>query len=87
MPEENTEINRALGRVEGKLDSLISTVTHLSNSFQQLEAGRVSTLESGFATLKAEASAYARNTAIWVSAGISLIVGVVLAIVIKKLGL
>lgn len=85
--ENQESIERSLGRVEGKLDSLIVTVTHLSNSFQQLESGRVSALESGYATLKAESTSQAKNTAMWVSAFISIGITVIGSFLIKHFGL
>ncbi len=45
------EINRAIGRLEGKMDSLIISTNALASSFKTLEEGRLSTLEREFAFL------------------------------------
>jgi hypothetical protein len=50
MPKYNLE--RSLGRVEGKLDLVINQLTKLSGAFDQLEKGRLSTIEKEFAQLK-----------------------------------
>lgn len=42
----DNEYQRALGRVEGKLDLVIDQVTALRGSFETLEAGRLSRLET-----------------------------------------
>ena len=73
--EQNFE--RALGRLEGKLDSMNEVITRLANAFDNLEKGRLSTLEINFAKLQTETSDSARTTATWISAFISIVVTVI----------
>lgn len=55
-----------IGRLEGKLDSVVSMVGELKGSFETMEKGRLSKLEVQFATLYAELSVTARNSAaVW----------------------
>lgn len=82
---ERTDFERSLGRVEGKLDSVISVVTDLKSSFDSLEKGRLSRLEVAFATLHTEVSVKAKNSAMWSATIISVVVSVVTAIIIKSL--
>ena len=49
--EQATSLERSLGRVEGKLDLLVSSVSDLSGAFKTLEAGRLSALETKVAGL------------------------------------
>ena len=66
MNDENFE--RALGRLEGKMDSMVASVNALAASFESLEKGRLSRLEIAFATLKGETTAESTSTARWTSA-------------------
>ncbi len=45
------EIQRSIGRLEGKLDYLVNSVNTLAASFKTLEEGRLSQLEREFALL------------------------------------
>lgn len=82
---EHDELNRALGRVEGKLDSAISIIGDLRAAFDQLEKRRLSRLEVQFATFSTEVATKARNwAALWAIAA-SVIASVVSAIIISQL--
>lgn len=64
--ENNTpNIERSLGRVEGKLDLLVKSVSDLSSAFQNLEAGRLSRLEVKVNTLDVQTREKAKNTALF----------------------
>ncbi len=45
------ESTRAIGRLEGKVDLVVSMVAELRNSFEKMEQGRLSTLEVKVANL------------------------------------
>lgn len=78
------DMQRALGRVEGKLDSTISMLADLKAGFDQLEKGRLSRLEVQFATLSTEMASKARNwAALWAIAA-SIVSSVVAAILISQ---
>jgi hypothetical protein len=85
MNDDSQNLERSIGRLEGKIDglaigmgSLKADVVSLSNDF----SGRLSRLEISFATLSTEVSVKAQSKAIWISAGMSFIVSVVSAMVI-----
>ena len=75
MPKENG-LERSIGRLEGKLDSLIVKVDNLDKSFIKLEEGRISTLEHDFAKLTGKLSIIA----VIISAGISILSAVLINI-------
>lgn len=79
----DTSVERSLGRVEGKLDSLIVAVGSLQGAFDALEKGRLSVLEVKFATLNTEVAATARNKAALWAVGASIISSFVAAILAK----
>ena len=92
MPPNNVE--RSIGRLEGKIDGMVmdiqnvnQSMTNLKSSFDVLEQGRLSGLEVRFATLQAEVSLKAKNTAMWASSivagAISIISGAVLFFIAK----
>lgn len=74
--EEGDNLERSLGRLEGKMDSVMSTVTALAASFENLEKGRLSNLEIAFAKIQTEVSERSRSTAVLTSSIVSLIVAV-----------
>ena len=74
---ENHELERAIGRLEGKMDSLIATLQGLTQAFDLLEKGRLSRLETNFATLQAEVKERARTMSLWTSFIVSIIVSLV----------
>ena len=51
---EHVDIARSLGRVEGKIDLVVSDMGALKGAFQTLEAGRLSRLEGIVAGLVAK---------------------------------
>ena len=83
MPKSNG-LERSIGRLEGKVDALITEVKDLKKSFNTLEEGRVSTLEHDFAKLYTEVKIKAKNTAMWMSAIISIGVSVLTAVLINR---
>lgn len=44
-------VERSIGRLEGKVDLVITTMDKLKDAFETLESGRLSTLEKDFANL------------------------------------
>ena len=78
-------IERTIGRLEGKIDSLGLTITELKNAFDSLEKGRLSTLEINFAKFYTEIHTKAKNTAMWISALVAIVVSVVSAMIIYSL--
>ena len=90
MPLNNVE--RSIGRLEGKIDGMVVDIQNINQSmsnlkaaFDVLEQGRLSGLEVNFAALKTEvnlkASNTARNTAVWFSGIMSLSVSVISALI------
>lgn len=89
---ENTEHNnleRSIGRLEGKLDSTVFMMTSISNDvsglrndFATMEKGRLTALEVKFAGLSSEMKVKARNSAMLAGAIISIAVSVISAIII-----
>ena len=69
--ENMEQLQRSLGQLEGKMDSMISTMERMANSFDSLEKGRLSRLEVLYATLSTEVAEKAKHTAGWTSAFIS----------------
>lgn len=87
--ENQYEVQRSLGRIEGgiieiKSDVALMRTDHalLRSEFNKLEAGRLTKLESAFAASQAEINAKARNIATWTSATISIGVAVLTAIIL-----
>lgn len=66
------DVERSIGRLEGKLDSLISTVSSLKQSFDTLEAGRLSALEKQVAQITTKIAIIASGLSVAVSVGWSL---------------
>jgi hypothetical protein len=64
---DDSDINRSIGRLEGKLDSLVTSVNTLASSFKSLEEGRLSQLEREFSLLTGKITIIM----VGVSAGIS----------------
>lgn len=95
MTEEKVEaysLERSLGRVEGKLDSVITEIGHargevksLRDDFGSMEKGRLSTLEVRYATLETTVSLKAKNSAMVWAAVMSIAASVVAALVIRFL--
>lgn len=79
----NSELIRAIGKLEGKMDLMVNSVSNLASSFESLEKGRLSRLEIGFATLNTEVKDKARNTAVWSGAIVAIIVSVATAVIIN----
>ena len=74
--KEQLNSERSIGRLEGKLDSVISLVADIKGAFEKMEKGRLSVLEISFATLKTEVEVKTRSSAVIISAVISILVGV-----------
>lgn len=70
-------VERAIGRLEGKLDSVIKLVGDLGASFDAMEKGRLSRLEVQFATLNTEVEAKAKLSSIWYAALMSIFSAVI----------
>lgn len=88
--EQDYEVQRSLGRIEGGITEIKSEVklmrddhTRLRQEFSSLEAGRLTRLESQFAVHQAEMSVKAKNTAIIYSTVIGIISSVATAIIIN----
>ena len=79
MEEQNLE--RAIGKLEGKMDMLISSMDSMSQAFANLEKGRLSTLEINFAKMQTELSDRARNTALTTSLWSSTIIGIIVIVI------
>jgi hypothetical protein len=73
MPEQQ-DLERSLGRLEGKMDSMVASMNHLASAFDNLEKGRLSTLEINFARMQVEVYDRAKSSSMWTSAIISLII-------------
>lgn len=65
MDEQN--INRSIGRLEGKVDLVIGQMTKLEGAFSTLESGRLSRLETEVAGLIVKMSLIAAGIPIIVS--------------------
>ena len=90
--ENNYEVQRSLGRIEGALTEIKSDIklmrddhAGLRSEFQQLEAGRLTRLESQFATTQAVMHAKAKSTALIYSAATAIIVSTVTAYILHFL--
>jgi len=79
MPDE--DISRSIGRLEGKLDAVVSSMSQLTESFNNLEKGRLSTLEINFAKMQVEIFEKTKNSAAWTSAVVSVIIAVAGAVI------
>ena len=87
MPKNLLDVERSIGRLEGKLDTVVTIVTDLKAQFDVLEKGRLSGLEVSFATLNAEVGTRAKNTALWTGAIVSICVSIASGIIIYILNL
>ncbi len=67
MTEETASLDRSLGRLEGKMDLMCTSVNNLAASFENLEKGRLSRLEISFAELNTNVKDKSRVTAFWVA--------------------
>ena len=90
--ENNYEVQRSLGRIEGALTEIKSDIklmrddhAGLRSEFQQLEAGRLTRLESQFATTQAVMHAKAKSTALIYSAITAIIISVATALILNFL--
>ena len=84
MSENQTQeasFERALGRLEGKMDAMVSSVNALASSFESLEKGRLSRLEIKVAEIVTETGSKSRNVALWVSSIVVIVGGIVSNIV------
>lgn len=91
MPENaSSEVIRAVGRLEGKLDSMVAMVAELRGDFENMERGRLSKLEVEFATVRTNLSSEMKwngtVTAIGASIVGSVITGIILYLVIPHAG-
>ena len=79
---EETNMERSIGRLEGKLDLVVTSITGLQSAFDTMEKGRLSRLEVSFNTLQTQVSLKAKSSALWygliASASTSVISGVIL---------
>ncbi len=75
--QETNSFERALGRLEGKMDSMVSSVNALASSFESLEKGRLSRLEIKVAEIVTENTAKTKSTALWVSLVISIAIAII----------
>lgn len=76
-PTDTNSFERALGRLEGKMDSMVNSVNALASSFESLEKGRLSRLEIKVAEIVTESNQKTKNTASWVAALVALLVAVI----------
>ena len=89
MPNEIQEISRAIGKLEGKMDLMVSAMQDLTGQFANLEKGRLSTLEINFAklisevgTMEEEAKTRIGTRAIFISAITGGIISIISSLVI-----
>ena len=94
MKENEFEVQRSLGRIEGgilelksELKSLREDHIRLRVEFNKLEAGRLTKLESQFAMAQTEIHVKAKTTAMWWSAITAIIISTITAIIINFLKL
>ena len=94
MPENEFEVQRSLGRIEGgitRLETEISLLrtdhSELRGEFNKLEAGRLTRLESEFATQKVVMHSKSKNTAIIYSMISAILTSVATAAVLHFLNL
>lgn len=87
MPPNNVE--RSIGRLEGKIDGMSvdiqninQSMTNLKAAFDTLEQGRLSGLEVNFAKLESQVRERAKITATFYASLISIIVSVISASII-----
>ena len=86
----SANLERSIGRLEGKVDVVIEDIklisdnmTALRASFDILEKGRLSNLEVSFASLQAKVQERARNTALIYSGTISFAISILSAIITR----
>ena len=65
-----------IGELKGEMKNMSATILRLANAFDNLEKGRLSTLEINFAKLQTEVGERSRQTAVRTAAITSIIVGV-----------
>ena len=89
MPEENN-LERAIGKLEGKMDMLVASMDGMAQAFNNLEKGRLSTLEINFAKLLTETNertsigiSKAKGVAMWTTLIASGVISVIVALVLK----
>lgn len=82
------EVQRSLGRIEGGISEVKTELSLLRTDhaglraeFNKLEAGRLTRLESDFASYQAVAHAKSKSTAMWAAMWTSIIVGVLVSII------
>jgi len=80
MTTEPNNLERAIGKLEGKMDMLISSMEGMAQSFANLEKGRLSTLEINFAKMQVELADRSKTTALKTSALVSIVVGVIVSV-------
>lgn len=80
----SANLERSIGRLEGKVDGMSVNVQNIDQSmkdlrasFDTLEAGRLTGLEISFASLKAKTQAESRNTALIFAGMISLVISII----------
>ncbi len=88
--EQEYEVQRSLGRIEGGISELKNDLSLLRTDhaglraeFNKLEAGRLTRLESDFATSQVVSHNKAKNTAMWVSTVIGIAIAVIAQIITK----
>ena len=77
------DVSRSIGRLEGKMDSLIVAVGSLQGAFDTMEKGRLSVLEVKFATLHTEVTTKAKSSAALWAVAASVVSSFVAAILAK----
>ncbi len=92
--ENEYEVQRSLGRIEGGITEVKNEIrliredhAQLRSEFQSLEAGRLTKLESEFATTQAVTHAKAKNTAIIYSSVTGIIASIITALALSFLDL
>lgn len=74
MGNENGQgVERAIGRLEGKVDSIVSDVRALRSSFEVLEAGRLSAVEKEVANLTTKMAIITASISVGISVVLSII--------------
>lgn len=88
----HNNLERALGRLEGKLDGMVNIVNTVSNDvsslrndFGTMEKGRLTALEVKFASMSSESKAKAKISGFWGGAAVSLIISVLGEIILYAL--
>lgn len=79
MPED--ELQRSIGKLEGKMDLMVSSMQELTAAFANLEKGRLSTLEINFAKMQTELADKSRAVAFQTSMITALVVGIAVTVI------